>query len=258
MSFTVSHAAAALPFYKSRLCFPAIVVGCMVPDFEYFIYFDYVRRGAHSLGGLFYFCVPVGLIILLLYYKIWRYLVADLCPDYIRNRLLNLNKQDFIFFPFKRFLIICLSLFLGAVLHGAWDLISHNFGLGPEMFPWLLDRVPYLHMHWWALFYAMGTLLGMILLMAAALVRIANTQPVINPPLRILPGKRVIAGTLIGGVIFAVIFGLKAPQYEDYHLSRTVAYFGLGVINYTMISFTIIGIWRRLKPAIDNLLPDIG
>ena len=230
----------------------------MVPDFEYFIYFEYIRRGAHSLGGLFYFCIPVGLIILLLYYKVWRYLIADLCPDHIRNRLLKINEQEFKFFPVKRFFIICLSLIVGAILHNAWDLISHNFGLGPKIFPWLLERIPYLHLHWWALFYGLGSLVGMILLMAAVLVKLATVKPVTNPPSRIIPNKQVTAGIILFGIVFAIAFGLSAPQYGDYHISRTVAHIGLGVINYTIISVTLIGIWHRLKPVIDDLMPDFN
>lgn len=258
MSFTVSHAAAALPFYKSRLCFPAIVVGCMVPDFEYFIYFEYIRHGAHSFLGLFYFCVPVGLLILFLYYKVWRYLIADFCPDHIRNRLLRINEQDFKFFPVKRLALICLSLIVGAILHDAWDLISHNFGLGPKMFPWLLERIPYLHLHWWSLFYALGSFIGMILLMAAVLVKLATVQPVTTPPSRIIPNKQFTTGIILFGIIFSIVFGLNAPQYEDYYFSRTVAHIGLGVINYTIIAITLLGIWRRFKPSIDNLLPDFN
>ena len=37
MPFTLSHAAAALPFRRTRLIKSALVIGCFAPDFEYFI-----------------------------------------------------------------------------------------------------------------------------------------------------------------------------------------------------------------------------
>ncbi len=250
MSFTISHAAAALPFYKSRLCFPALIVGCMVPDFEYFIFFDYIRRGAHSIGGLFYFCVPVGLVILFLYYKVWRYLIADLSPDFIRDRLLTLNKKPYAFFPVKRLGVIILSIIIGAILHDAWDLLSHGFGRGPQIFPWLLQKVPFLHIHWWALFYAVGTAGGLFAVMAALLVYLANTKPEKERSARILPNLPSIIIIGLTGMIFSIVFALKMPQYHDYQAARILAFFVLGVICYSIVTITVVGIWRQFKTGI--------
>ena len=258
MSFTISHAAAALPFYKSKLCLPAIIVGCMVPDFEYFIYFDYIRRGAHSIYGLFYFCIPIGLIILFLYYNVWRYIIADLCPDFIRNRLLTLNQDKYSFMPIKRFAIITISIIIGAILHDAWDMISHNFGRGTKLFPWLLDNVPYLHIQWWALFYALGTIVGMFMLMVALVVKLANTQPATNITPRVLPNKAATIAIIVIGIIFSIAFAWRVPKYQNYQVVRNLAFFVLGTINYSIIAISLTGIWHRLKSSDSDYLPDCG
>ncbi len=64
MPFTISHAAAVLPFSRPlarwRLL-SAAVIGAMVPDFR--IFFPGMPRvETHSIVALLTFCLPVGLI----------------------------------------------------------------------------------------------------------------------------------------------------------------------------------------------------
>src|SRR5260370_7635435 len=63
MPFTISHAAAVLPF--SRLLarwrlLSAVVIGAMVPDFGLFFPWRLQRVETHSAVALFAFCLPVG------------------------------------------------------------------------------------------------------------------------------------------------------------------------------------------------------
>src|SRR5260370_376021 len=65
MPFTISHAAAVLPF--SRLLarwqlLSAVVIGAMVPDFGLFFPWRIQRFETHSVWGVFAFCLPVGLV----------------------------------------------------------------------------------------------------------------------------------------------------------------------------------------------------
>src|SRR5258708_39436549 len=64
MPFTISHAAAVLPF--SRLLarwrlLSAVVIGAMVPDFGLFFPWRIHRFEPHSAEALFPFCLPVGI-----------------------------------------------------------------------------------------------------------------------------------------------------------------------------------------------------
>ena len=74
MPFTISHAAAVLPF--SRLLarwrlLSAAVIGAMVPDFGLFLPWPVHRLESHGVAGLWAFCLPVGLVT----YWIFQYLV---------------------------------------------------------------------------------------------------------------------------------------------------------------------------------------
>ena len=66
MPFTISHAAAVLPF--SRLLarwqlLSAVVIGAMVPDFGLFFPWRMPRFETHSAAALFTFCLSVGMAI---------------------------------------------------------------------------------------------------------------------------------------------------------------------------------------------------
>ena len=64
MPYTISHAAAVLPFsrwLKPRRLLSAAVIGSMIPDLGYLLPHDLPRVETHSLHALFTFCVPAGL-----------------------------------------------------------------------------------------------------------------------------------------------------------------------------------------------------
>src|SRR5262245_60819187 len=69
MPFTAAHAVAALPFRRTRLYSAAFVVGCLSPDFEYFL--RLVPRGSfgHTLPGVFLLGLPLSLAVLWLFQR---------------------------------------------------------------------------------------------------------------------------------------------------------------------------------------------
>ena len=70
MPFTPAHSAAVVPLYFTfckHLVFSALIIGSMSPDFEYILRLTPTSRIGHTFHGLFLFCLPVGLILNLLY-----------------------------------------------------------------------------------------------------------------------------------------------------------------------------------------------
>lgn len=51
MPFTLAHPAAVLPFWRSRLHFPALLLGSVAPDFGYFLAGRPVSGAGHTLWG---------------------------------------------------------------------------------------------------------------------------------------------------------------------------------------------------------------
>ena len=83
MPFTISHAAAVLPFTRPlarwRLL-SAAVIGSMVPDFGWFLPWRPARFETHSLDALLTFCLPVGLASYWVFQLLVRTPIMELLP----------------------------------------------------------------------------------------------------------------------------------------------------------------------------------
>jgi hypothetical protein len=126
--FTISHAAAVIILKRRGLVTSALVIGSMVPDLAYFVHFKGFNRDlGHSIQGLFTFCLPVGLVILLVFHKFVKRPLFAMLPPPHQQRLLPYLKS----LPLKSWQFIIrslLSLGVGTLSHLAWDSFTHNHG----------------------------------------------------------------------------------------------------------------------------------
>lgn len=78
MPFTFSHPAIILPLTSSkRQWFSAtgLVIGSMTPDFEYFIRMKVQSDFSHTLPGLLWFDLPLGLLLSFIYNALFALLL---------------------------------------------------------------------------------------------------------------------------------------------------------------------------------------
>ncbi|HLK54143.1 MAG TPA: DUF4184 family protein [Candidatus Angelobacter sp.] len=127
MPFTLAHPAAVVPL-RRFLVLPAAVVGSLAPDFHYFL--NLAPRGhfGHSFKGIFFFCLPVGMVVLWIFQRFMKLPLLSLAPKSHQERLISLAKP-FCWRGVKRFSLIVASLLLGAITHLAWDAFTHEHGL---------------------------------------------------------------------------------------------------------------------------------
>jgi hypothetical protein len=134
MPFPLAHPAAVLPLrrYCPRwLCFPALVIGSVCPDAGYAFGKLNVDGLSHKFLGSFAFCLPVGFVLLVLFYWLRLPAVRALPMSY-QQALLPICQQ-----PRGSFLAIILSLLVGAWTHLLWDSFTHKDG-------WLVEHLPVL------------------------------------------------------------------------------------------------------------------
>ncbi len=163
MPFTISHAAAAIPFRRTRLVMSALIVGCMAPDFEYFLHGRLIGRLSHNLQGAFEFCLPASLIVLVVFHWLLKRPVLALMPSGIQRRVVL---GPFSMWPLRRFLMICLSILVGVATHLFWDSFTHNGRWAVEHLPWLQQTTHVLgrDMANYKIAQNISTLLGLVLL----------------------------------------------------------------------------------------------
>jgi membrane-bound metal-dependent hydrolase YbcI (DUF457 family) len=122
--FTFAHPAAAVPLLRPLARYgvlSALVIGSMTPDFSYFLPFRISRSQSHSIAGLFWFCVPAGLIAYVAFHWLLARPLVDLLPARLRVRLLPVIDAH-VDAPWRAVIV---SLFVGAATHIAWDAFTH-------------------------------------------------------------------------------------------------------------------------------------
>lgn len=131
MPFPLAHPAAVLPL--RRFCprwfnFPALIIGSLCPDIGYSFGRLHVARFSHRLvAGSFGFCLPVGLLLLFLFYLLRRP-VAQRLPVRQRQIFEPLCSR-----PPSSPIVIILSLLVGTWTHIFLDSVTHVNG-------WLVEH----------------------------------------------------------------------------------------------------------------------
>ena len=137
MPFTLSHAAAALPFKRycpQRLDMLALMVGTITPDLAYYWRDFNLAAKAHTFGGSLVICLPLGLAAF--------YLIRAFSKDIGRvltspfDKLFESLKEA----PTKPITIIA-SVLVGAWTHVIWDSFTHRNGSVVTRVPWMSEDI---------------------------------------------------------------------------------------------------------------------
>jgi len=206
--FTISHAAAVLPFTRPlarwRLL-SATVIGSMVPDFRVF-FAGLSRVETHSAAALITFCLPVGMFTYWVFQGLVRTAVLEVLPDgpYARWRPLAAPAN---IRSIRQWLLAACGILAGALSHLLWDAFTHAGGRGVRMFPVLDDSIVEIGWRHVPAMYALqdlGSLLGLVAVLAIMGygLRRGHEQPV---PGRLVTAPERVKWILAYAITFAVI-----------------------------------------------------
>lgn len=125
MPLTFAHPAVVIPIKKFGLPLSALIIGSVVPDFEFFLRISSTRTIAHTFPGVFIFCLPLGLILYFIFHSIIKKPLLSLLPSAHQSRILN-NSKPLRTFPLYHFFKITSALLLGIFSHLLLDSITHE------------------------------------------------------------------------------------------------------------------------------------
>jgi hypothetical protein len=144
MPFTFAHAAAALPLrfvLRGAAVFPALVIGCFIPDVPYFLPGPLANINAHRLPALILFGIPCGWTLHALWRRVFLRPSIALLP---RRWGLLLAAPD----PQRAaWWATTLSFLAGAASHVAWDAFTHRRGLVVQAWPVLAHPLAHVGGH---------------------------------------------------------------------------------------------------------------
>ena len=207
---------------RTKLVFSALVVGSVMPDVPYFATLADNIRWGHSLRGVFFFCLPVGLALLWLFHSVVKRPLAALAPDYVRVRI-SPEELDFRFGPWRQFLLIVGSLLIGTFSHILWDGFTHDHGYFVKNWEWLSLPVvsPLItrnhHMPLWRSLQHWCSVVGVLVVIVTTLWWWIRKPVLANPvPQQFTPTRRIQIFA-VGFLLAAAIGVVAALTTEGHH-----------------------------------------
>jgi len=144
MPFTFSHPAIVLPLTylpKRWISLTGLVVGSVVPDFEYFLRMKVLSTYSHTFKGLLWFDIPFGLLLAFLFHSLVRNSLFENLPWILKSRLVVFETFNWNNYFTKNWIVIIISILLGAALHIFWDSFTHDHGYFVLMFSVLQEKI---------------------------------------------------------------------------------------------------------------------
>jgi hypothetical protein len=169
MPFTPAHPAILFPFKwvnAKYYSLTALVIGCIVPDFEYFIFLSSGAWTSHTLKGIFTFDLPLCFIIAFIWHSFLRTTFMEMFPN-IRFKAKNMLQNDVMISNPKQFVIFFTSSLFGIVTHLVWDSFSHANGYMAHRIPILIEEMNFFGhpVRWCYILWYVSTFLGLIVVM---------------------------------------------------------------------------------------------
>ena len=170
MPWTFSHPAAVLPLRRRcpvPLDFSALVIGSMIPDLGYYLFYSKLARLAHSFSGSFLVCLPIGLAL----WGLFRLLRKPLCfvlPQPHREALATFTATPLCLRP-RTLITAGISVLLGAWTHIVWDSFTHSSTWVVKQLPLLREsafRAGAVEFPWFFLLQQLSTVIGAAILIS--------------------------------------------------------------------------------------------
>jgi hypothetical protein len=249
MPFTPAHAAAVLPLVGllgPRAIPSALVIGSLVPDFAYFLPLGVVRSQSHSLPGLLWFCVPVGLATYVVFHLLLAAPLVSLLPP-VADRLPPGRVGTM---PASSWVGVIASLLVGALSHVIWDAFTHDGTPVVQAIPWLEFQIVSIdgyRIFVYKLLQHLSTVVGLLILagwtarwMVRTPPRPASALPRMKARHRALVATAMILAVATWTLIEAwpaLAGGLSGPTLQAFAFRAAVA--SLSSVAVVLIAFGI-------------------
>jgi hypothetical protein len=189
MPFTPGHPAIVLPFVKSRyFSATGLIIGSTSPDFEYFFKMSVDSIHSHSTAGLFYFDLPVTIVLSLIFHQLVKTNFIQNLPLFFQKRFQETLQFQFLKYLKTNWWIFLYSAFIGAASHLVWDSFTHNNRFFTRQFSSIYENtsVPFYGVNY-PLFYVLqqvSTAIGLtVVLLYIILKKPSEIQKLIAPKL---------------------------------------------------------------------------
>lgn len=137
MPFTFSHPAIILTLNylpKNWISLTGLVIGSIVPDFEYFLRMKIQSDYSHTFLGLLWFDLPFGIILTFLFHNFVKKELFNNLPKELNSRFKIAQELDWNSYFIKKWVVVIASIFIGTLSHLFWDSFTHDSGFFVKTF----------------------------------------------------------------------------------------------------------------------------
>lgn len=96
---------------------------------------------SHTISGLFWFDLPLGLFLTFVFHNIVRTELCDNLPIILKSRLLNFNHFNWNKHFKMNWFVVLISILIGAASHLFWDSFTHESGYFAKTIPTLANVI---------------------------------------------------------------------------------------------------------------------
>lgn len=217
MPFTFSHPAIVLPLAclpRKWFSLTGLIIGSLTPDFEYFLRMKIQSNYSHTIGGLFWFDLPLGLLLAFIFHNLVRNSLFDNLPQFLKSRVSQIKQFNWNHYFKRNVLVVVISILIGAASHVFWDSFTHEHGYFIEKIPALTQSVELLGqpIPLFKIIQHSSTLLGglILILVIYKLPKAKTTDRKINSNYWIIR-----FGLTFSIVIIRFLSGLEMNQYGN-------------------------------------------
>ncbi|WP_396191627.1 DUF4184 family protein [Flavobacterium sp.] len=137
MPFTFSHPAIILPLNylpKNWISLTGLVIGSIVPDFEYFLRMKIQSDYSHTFLGVLWFDLPFGIILTFLFHNFVKKELFNNLPKELNARFKIAHELHWNAYFIKKWVVVIASIFIGTLSHLFWDSFTHDSGFFVKKF----------------------------------------------------------------------------------------------------------------------------
>jgi len=184
----------------------------MAPDFEKFIRMSAHDPYSHTWRSIFYFNLPVGLLLCFIFHVIVRDDLVYNLPQFLSRRLSRFTQFNWVSYFSQNYLIVIISVLLGAASHIFWDSFTHRGGRAAGWLPFMENSL-YISGEELSAYYIMQRVSSLI---GALVVLYAVLKLPAGPPLphrkSILPFWLTVTAVATAAVGLKFWFGEYSPK----------------------------------------------
>lgn len=217
MPFTFSHPAIVLPLTylpKRWFSITGLIIGAIIPDFEYFLRMRVKSNYSHTVDGLLWFDLPFGILLAFVFHNVVRNNLFDNLPVFFKSRFVVFKQFNWNLNFKKNWFIIIISILIGAGSHLIWDSFTHEGGYMVQQISLLTKTVDFIGraVPILKILQHASTLIGGIVVLTAIYKLPTKKQTPTDINKRYWPILTIVTLTLI---TFRFLYGLDIEQYGN-------------------------------------------